>query len=113
MKTDAEIARELLEGARKRVAGHYAFPICGAITCVSKDMKSDLARPVAVALSDWIADMLKGNLFYTEWVYANHYDLYNAAVKRGDFDACVRHGRLAWIDWMLEQDLAAVIRKYK
>lgn len=113
MKTDAKIARELLEGARKRVAGHYAFPICGAIACVLQDMKNPLARPVAVALSYWIADMLKGRLFYTGWVYANHYELYNAAVKRGDFDACVRRGRLAWIDWMLEQDLAAVVRKYK
>jgi len=113
MKTNAEIARELLKGARRRVSVSSG-PICIAIDYAAANTRGPYrVMPVARALTTWIADMLDGSLFYTSWLFANHHDLYSNAVKRGDFIDCVRHGRLAWIDWMLKQDLDAVIRKYK
>lgn len=112
---DAQRARKLLTYARKHVDRLPVCEICSAIALGVRRTGDDQSRDVGDALAAWIADMLDGCRFYTGWLRAHHYELYTTTLRESgrEFDRQVQRGRLAWIDWMLEQDLSKIVEKYK
>lgn len=90
--TDAEILRHV----RKRIAGRRSNMICFALDRVrigTVEQKTSLKR--------WIEKMLDGYLTYGAWLHAHHREFSAPLMGKGNTGRLP--GRLAWLDWMIEQ----------
>lgn len=104
--TDAQLARLTLQAARELIkSGQYSY-ICNALDAVGS--KHPLRRRASRSLTSWIGVLLGIYMTYDSWIVGNHPNL---GETRNFADQC-RQGRLAWIDWMLTQDLGEVMKKY-
>lgn len=107
--TEVEIAKRLLRGARRRIEYSEHGLICPAL--MSAAGNRDRRRiAVSFALQRWVSRMLGGRSTYGSWVRDTHPTLFLPAYKNGTLRAKLQEGRLAWIDWMLTQDLDAIVR---
>lgn len=104
--TDAQLARLSLIAARRLIkSGRYSY-ICNALESVGS--KHPLRGGACRSLRRWIGALLGIYMTYDSWIIGNHPNL---GETRNFADQC-RQGRLAWIDWMLTQDLGEVMKKY-
>ncbi len=111
---NAQRARELLIEARRRIEERQNTFICSALMDAERDRDEDRQWDyfnASYALRLWIADMLLPYSTYDNWIWQNHRHLM-APLHRLEQLEKLREGRLAWIDWMLEQDLSRIVRKY-
>lgn len=106
-----QIARELLTAARARIeAGSDNF-ICLAISNLAYRIYDNGYLDANHALRSWIDDMLMPYDAYDNWIFHNHRHLILRLPLREKREK-LRAGRVAWIDWMLTQDLGKIVRKY-
>ena len=106
---NADRARELLIEARKRISEKQNTFICSALMDAERD-RDDYER-ASLSLREWLMDLLLPYTTYGVWISNTHPKICKrVCVKK--YHAKSREGRLAWIDWMLEQDLSRIVRKY-
>lgn len=106
---NAQRARELLIEARKRISENQHTFICAAILDAEND-RDDYER-ASLSLRSWIMYMLTPYTTYDNWVRHEH-DSLMRNTPLWERNEKAREGRLAWIEWMLEQDLSRIVRKY-
>ena len=106
---NADRARELLIEARKSISESRNTFICAAIMDAEND-RPDYER-ASLALREWIADMLRPYSTYGHWVRYEHKQL-RLGLRVFELNDKAREGRLAWIGWMITQDLGKIVRKY-
>lgn len=107
-----QTARELLTAARARIeAGSDTF-ICLAIHKLAYRTYDDRPLDASHALRSWINEMLMPYGAYETWIGHHHRHLMHK-VPLHERQMKLRAGRVAWIDWMLTQDLGKIVRKYK
>lgn len=109
--SDAEIARAVLIDARRRIENKQNSHICLAIDHVI--YKHPLRANAGYRLKRWISWMLGEHVTYTGWAAANvpEFKRMNSASAYPK-SRITRITRIAWIDWMLTQDLGEVMKKY-
>lgn len=113
---NADRARELLIEARRRIKEIQNTFICAAIQEAEEvrrgeDIEWDYFR-ASYALRFWIAELLAPYSTYDNWIRREHLPLVQAH-GFWEVNEKAREARLAWIDWMLEQDLGKIVNKYK
>ncbi len=112
---NADRARELLIEARKRISENWNTFICAAIQEAEEARRGEDRQwgyfNASYALRLWIADMLLPYSTYDNWVRYEHKQLWLDLLVF-ELNEKAREGRLAWIEWMLEQDLSRIVRKY-
>ncbi len=106
---NAQRARELLIEARRRIEEYQNNFICAAILDAENDR--DAYARASLSLREWIMDLLLPYTTYDNWVRHEHDSLMRNTPLRERKEKA-REGRLAWIDWMLTQDLSRIVRKY-
>ncbi len=113
---NADRARELLIEARRRISENQNTFICAAIQEAEEERRDEDRVwgyfDASYALRSWIADMLLPYSTYGHWVRYEHKQL-RLGLLVFELNEKEREGRLAWIDWMLEQDLSKIVKKYK
>lgn len=86
---------EILRAARRRIELYQRDYICYAINDVCMGTVKQ-----KTALMRWVQDMLQGSYTYSSWLRVYHPDIHTQMFHtKGSF----RKGRLAWLDWMIEQ----------
>lgn len=106
---NADRARELLIDARRRIEERQNTFICSALMDAEHD-RDDYER-ASLSLRSWIMHMLTPYSTYGGWISNTHPKICKRVCGK-KYHAKSREGRLAWIDWMLEQDLSRIVRKY-
>lgn len=106
---NADRARELLIEARRRISENQNTFICAAILDAENDR--DAYARASLSLREWIMDLLLPYTTYGGWISNTHPKICKRVCGK-KYHAKSREGRLAWIDWMLTQDLGKIVRKY-
>ena len=107
--TDADRARGLLIDARKRISENQNTFICAALMDAEND-RPDYER-ASLSLRSWIMYMLTPYSTYDNWIWYEHKQLWLGLLVF-ELNEKAREGRLAWIGWMITQDLGKIVRKY-
>lgn len=109
-------ARELLIEARRRIEEKQNNFICAAIQEAEEERRDEDRMweyfDASYALRSWINDMLGPSNTYDIWIWLHH-ALLMRNMPVWEQREKLRAGRVAWIDWMLTQDLGKIVRKYK
>jgi hypothetical protein len=108
--TDAQLARLSLIAARRRILLRQNSMVCLALTTVAEN--HPLRARACYKLKLWINSLLGGLLSYDIWISTHHKHLVAEPIPYGSCLEMTRQGRIAWIDWMLTQDLGEVMKKY-
>lgn len=108
--TDAQLARLSLIAARRRLLLRQNTMVCLALQRVAQ--KHPLRTRACNKLQRWIGSLLGGLMSYETWISAHHKHLVVQPIPFEEYRNKTRLGRLAWIDWMLTQDLGEVMKKY-
>lgn len=108
--TDAKLARLALIAARRRILLRQNSMVCLALQRVAQ--KHPLRTRACNKLQRWISSLLGGLMSYETWISAHHKHLVVQPIPFDEYRNKTRLGRLAWIDWMLTQDLGEVMKKY-
>lgn len=100
---EREDAIEVLRQIRKRINVQWRGFIC--IECENVAQAQPELVNAATAVRKWVVQMLDGCYTYDTWIRLHHPTLY---VEGDDCDLRTVHdlakeGRLAWIDWMIEE----------
>jgi hypothetical protein len=84
--------------------GSKSVGICNAIVRAQL-LKTGVrnAADVSLLLRRSIDRSLSGFALYDQWVYQHHHHLYLKAERTGDKWPLIQAGRLAWLNWMIEQ----------
>jgi hypothetical protein len=84
--------------------GGKSVGICGAIVLAQLlNAEVQNAADVVLLLRRWIDASLSGFALYDRWIYQHHRHLYLEAERTGDKWPLIQAGRLAWLNWMIEQ----------
>ena len=108
--TDAQLARLSLIAARRRILLRQNSMVCLALQRVAQ--KHPLRTRACNKLQRWISSLLGGLMSYETWISAHHKHLVVQPIPFEEYRNKTRLGRIAWIDWMLTQDLGEVMKKY-
>lgn len=90
---------EILKLVRYKLAvGHESY-ICYAISAAVRKLGPSYYK-LGEPLRMYVRRQLRGLTLYDTWVEKYHTALYNQATN---YPHAARQGRLAWVDWMIEQ----------
>ena len=82
---------DLFTQAAKRIEVGHNFFICEAI-----GSRKSFPSEVRARAKEIIKERLGGHLYYTEWVRANHPDVFEKSLKEETLCRDKRDGRIAW-----------------
>jgi hypothetical protein len=82
---------DLFTQAAKRIEVGHNFFICEAI-----GSRKSFPSEVRARAKEIIKERLGGHLYYTEWVRANHPDLYRKSRMENTWTEDKKQGRIAW-----------------